>query len=98
MVCPWTLSVFGDARLPSYISTDLGVGTVLSYERQATVCARADLRLVDVDEYSRVSQWSSTSIAFHDALVRPSYGLFMDEANSCFRSRLRTISSCNIKK
>jgi len=57
-------------------------------EWKTTVCAYANLRFVDINKDSGMSQWSSTSITFHNTLVCPSYRLLVDQANSCFGSWL----------
>ncbi len=40
------------------------------------------LRLVQVDEYLRMTQWTTTAIAGHNAFLSPSYWLFVNEIDS----------------
>lgn len=52
-----------------------------TYERKSTICAPTDLGLVDVNEYPRMAQWPTSSIAHDRPRLRPSYGLFVYQIN-----------------
>jgi hypothetical protein len=55
----------------------------------AAVCARADLRLVCVDEDTGVTKRTSASVARNDFLLGPAHGLLVNEVDGSQRSRLR---------
>lgn len=85
-----------DAHVPVIETSVLGLeyfcGTISqrgSYEGQATVSTPTDLRLVHVDPYLRVSQWSSASVTGHSPCLYPSYWLLVNEIDGCFWLRLR---------
>lgn len=50
-------------------------------KRQPAVRAKANLRLVDVDEDARVPERAAAAVARYDALGRPGDGLLVDELN-----------------
>lgn len=50
-----------------------------TYEWKAAVRAHVNLRLVDVDEDSGVTQRTSAAVARNLALARPADGLLVDE-------------------
>ena len=59
-----------------------------TYEWQAAVCAPADLWLIDVDEDSGVTQWTSSTVARDLTSLDPAHGLFVNQLNGCIRSWL----------
>jgi hypothetical protein len=77
--------------LPIEVLTRAEIDT---YVWKTTVCALADLRLVDIDENPGMSQWPSTPITFNDTLACPSYRLLVDQANGCFGFWLCRVSRC----
>lgn len=62
-----------------------------TYKWQTAVCAPADLWLVQVDEDSWVSQWSTTAITGHDTLLGPCDWLLVNQVNGCVWAWLRSI-------
>ena len=84
-----------DARLPivrllveeftcSYALPSRKIGLIgWTHVWHSAIRAEADLRLVRVDKYSRMSQWPSTSIAGYSAFFCPAHGLLMDQLDSC---------------
>lgn len=60
-----------------------GLGWDGSYEWQTTICAEANLRLVYVDEDSGVAERTASSVAGHNALLGPVYGLLVDQLDGC---------------
>ena len=60
-----------------------------TYIWHTTVSACADLRLVCVDEDTRVAKRASATIARNDTLLGPAHGLLVNEVDGCHRSRLR---------
>lgn len=68
------------ARLPIDVRW-LARSNLFTHEWHSAVCTPADLRLVCVDEDTRMSQRSSTTIARDNLRLRPSYRLFVDQVN-----------------
>jgi len=58
-------------------------------EADATVAARSWTRLVQVDEDLRVTQWSSSSVAYSYPTMNQSHGLLSNHFHSTERLRLK---------
>jgi hypothetical protein len=67
-----------------------GVGFWSTYKWETAVRAPADLRLIGVDEDARVAEGTASTVARHDALVRPADGLLVDQVDRSIRARLFT--------
>ena len=65
------------------------VGKDQAYKWQAAVCAPADLWLVGIDEYPRVTQRSPTPIASNDFVMCPADGLLVYQVDRCIWLRLK---------
>lgn len=59
-----------------------------TYIRNPAIRAKANLRLVHIDEYPRVTQWTTTAVAGHASLLGPAYRLLVDQLDSRVWSRL----------
>ena len=59
-------------------------GDPQAYKGKATVSAPANLRLIDIDEYPRMAQRSTTAVTRNNPAFRPPDWLFMDQAYSSF--------------
>ena len=66
-----------------------------AYKWEPAVSARADLRLVDIDEDPRVSERATSTIALYDTLVNPADGLLVNEVDSRIWSGLRECTLAN---
>jgi hypothetical protein len=64
---------------------------MLVRERQSTVAASADLRLVRVDEDPRVARGTTAAIAGNDAIVRPAHRLLVNELHGGVRLWLHAV-------
>lgn len=69
-----------------------GMAYVATHKGQATVGAEVNLRLVDIDEYSWMSQGSTSAITGYLPIVCPSYWLFVNELDGCIGLWLPPVS------
>jgi len=60
----------------------------MTYIWQTTIGAPVDLWLVHVDEDSRMTQWTTTTITSDTFIGYPSYGLFVNELDRSIRGGL----------
>ena len=65
----------------------------LTYKGDSTVCAPTYLRFVQVDEYSRMTQWTTTTITGYNTFLSPSYWLFVNKFDSGFWTWLNQTDS-----
>lgn len=59
-----------------------------TYKWNTTVCAVTNLGLVDIDEYSGMTQWATPAITLNNSFRLPSNGLFVNQLNGCIWLRL----------
>jgi hypothetical protein len=59
-----------------------------TYKWNTTVCAVTNLGLVDIDEYSGMTQWAIPAITLNNSFRLPSNGLFVNQLNGCIWLRL----------
>lgn len=83
------IGLYGVSRI-QFARNSFAEGRVgkVAYKWKSAICALADLRLVEVDEDSGMSQWAASSIARYLALVRPSDRLLVDKLNGSLWARL----------
>lgn len=66
--------------VPAFVS-EKAVGDVEMdpYVWQATICAPADLWLINVDEDPRMTEWTTTAVTGYTLRIHPSDRLFVNE-------------------
>lgn len=77
---------------PSAVSSRPDPRVDQSYIWNPTVCAPAYLRLVQVDEYSRMAQRTAAPVAGNAFRIYPPYRLLVNQLNGCIGLRLWLLS------
>jgi len=64
-----------------------------TYKWDSTICTPTYLRFVQVDEYPRMTQWTTTTITRYNTFLSPSYWLFVNKFDSSLWTWLDQIDS-----